>query len=100
MSGWVTVDFHPKYYILLPYKVLCFPGGSVVKNPPANAREAGNADSVPGLGRSPGERNVNPPQFSCLGILMDRGGWWAIVSMALQKSYIQPSDWAHPHIEY
>ena len=59
MSGRVTVDFHPKYYILLPYKILCFPGGSVVKNLPANAREAGTADSVPGLGRSPGVGNDN-----------------------------------------
>ena len=42
-----------------------FPGGSVIKNPPANAEDAG---SVPGLGRSPGERNDHPLQYSCLGI--------------------------------
>ena len=40
-----------------------FPGGSVVKNPPANA---GYAGPVPGLGRSPGEENRNPLQYSCL----------------------------------
>ena len=40
-----------------------FPGGSVVKNPPANARDAG---SIPGLGKSPGEGNGNPLQDSCL----------------------------------
>ena len=45
------------------------PGCSVVKNPPANA---GDEDSVPGLGRSPGERNVNPLQYSCLENPMDR----------------------------
>ena len=39
------------------------PGGSVVKNPPANAGEAG---SVSGLGRSPGEGNGNSLQYSCL----------------------------------
>ena len=41
-----------------------FPGGSVVENPPANAGDAG---SIPGSGRSPGEENGNPLQYSCLG---------------------------------
>ena len=53
-----------------------FPGGSVVKNPPANAGDAG---SIPGSGRSPGVGNGNPLQYSCLGNPMDRGAWWAIV---------------------
>ena len=53
-----------------------FPDGSVVKNPPANAGDEG---SIPGLGRSPGEGNGNPLQYSCLGNPMDRGVWWAIV---------------------
>ena len=47
-----------------------FPGGSVVKNLPANA---GDASSIPGWGRSPGEIKGNPRQYSCLGNLMDRG---------------------------
>ena len=47
-----------------------FPGGSVVKNPPANAGDAG---SVPGLGRSPGEGNGNPLQYYCLENPMDGG---------------------------
>jgi len=51
-------------------------GGSVVKNPPANAGDSG---SVPGLGRSPGEGNGNLHQYSCLGNLMDRGAWQAMV---------------------
>jgi len=51
----------------------------VVKNPPANARDTGDADSVPRLGRSPGEGNGNPVQYSCLENPMDRGAWWAIV---------------------
>ena len=46
-----------------------FPGGSVVKNPPANAGDLG---SIPGSGRSPGEGNGNPLHYSCLGNLMDR----------------------------
>ena len=53
-----------------------FPGGSVVKNPPANAEDSG---SVSGSSRSPGEGNGNPPQDSCLGNLTDRGAWRATV---------------------
>ena len=47
-----------------------FSGGLVVKNPPANAGDVG---SIPGLGRSPGEGNGNPLQYSCLGNPLDRG---------------------------
>ena len=54
----------------------CFPGGSVVKNLPANA---GDVDLIPGLGRSPGEGNGNPLQYSCLEISMDREAWWVLV---------------------
>ena len=53
-----------------------FLGGSVVRNLPANARDAG---LIPGSGRSPGGGNGNPVQYSCLENLMDRGAWWAIV---------------------
>ena len=38
----------------------------VVKNPPANTEDAGDLDSIPGLGRSPGGGNDNPLQYSCL----------------------------------
>ena len=55
---------------------LGFPGGSVVKNPPANAGDMG---SIPGSGRSPGEGNGNPLQDSCLGSSTDRGDWQATV---------------------
>ena len=41
-----------------------FPGGSVVKNPPANAEATGGAGSIPGSGRSPGKGNGNPFQYS------------------------------------
>ena len=47
-----------------------FSGGSVVKNPPANAGDAG---AIPGSGRSPGEGNGNRLQYSCLANPMDRG---------------------------
>ena len=53
-----------------------FPGGSVIKNPPANAGDMG---LISGLGRSPGEGNDNPLQYSCLGNPMDGGAWWATV---------------------
>ena len=56
---------------------LGFPGGIVVKNPPA--REAGDVGLIPGLGRSPGKGNGNPLQYSCLGNAMDRGSWQAMI---------------------
>ena len=53
-----------------------FPGGSAVKNPCANAGDVG---VIPESGRSPGEGNGNPLQYSCQGNPKDRGDWWAIV---------------------
>ena len=60
-------------------KYLCelgFPGGSDGKESACNAGDLG---LIPGLGRSPGEGNGNPLQYSCLGNLMDRGAWRATV---------------------
>ena len=57
-------------------KCIYYPGGSVVKNLPANA---GNAGLTPGSGRSPGEVNGNPLQYFCLGNPMDREAWRATV---------------------
>ena len=70
-----------------------FPGGLVVRNTPYNAGNtdlitggsdskesacnAGDLGLILGLGRSPGEGNGNPLQYSCLEIVMDRGAWWA-----------------------
>ena len=59
-----------------------FPGGSVVKDLPANA---GDLDSVPGSGRS-GEGNGNSLPYACLGNSMDRGAWWAIVHGVTKES--------------
>ena len=56
-----------------------FPGGSGVKNPPANAGDSGEEGSIPGWGRSPGKGNGKPLQYSCLENPMDRGDWWAKV---------------------
>ena len=51
----------------------------MVKNLPANAGDVG---SISGSGRSPGEGNGTPPQYSCLENPMDRGAWWAAVNEA------------------
>ena len=52
------------------------PGGSDGKESACNA---GNSSLIPELGRSPGEGNDNPLQYSCLENSMDRGAWQAIV---------------------
>ena len=56
-----------------------FPGGSVVKTPPANAGDTGDQCSIPGSRRSPGGGNGNPVQYSCLENSMDRGAQPATV---------------------
>ena len=60
-----------------------FLGGSVEKNLPANAGDVG---SIPGIRRSPGERNGNPLQCSYLRNPLDRGAWWAIVHAVVNVS--------------
>ena len=56
-----------------------FPGGTVVKNLPAQARDARDSVLIPGLGRSTGVGNGNLLQYSCLENTMDRGNWKARV---------------------
>ena len=56
-----------------------FPGGSEVQTLSANPEDAGDAESIPESGRSPGGGNGNPLQHSCLENSMDRGAWQAIV---------------------
>ena len=60
------------------------------KNMPANA---GDMDSIPGSGRSPGEGDGNPLQYSCLGNPMDRGAWQATVH-GTEKNWTQLSNLA------
>ena len=74
-----------------------FPGGSVVKNPPANAGDTGDWGLVPGLGRSPGEGNGNSLQYSHQESPMDRGAWWATVHR-VTKSRTQLSTHTHSFI--
>ena len=68
----------PKVLIsyIVPMSWMGFPGGSGVKNLPANAGDSG---SIPGSGRSTGEGNSNPLQYFCLGSPMGGGAWWAII---------------------
>ena len=51
----------------------------MVKNLPASAGDIRSMGLIPGSGRSPGEGNGNPLQYSCLENSMDRGAWWATV---------------------
>ena len=60
-----------------------FPGGSDSKE---SAHNEEDPSSIPGLGRSPGEGNGYPFQFSCLENPMDRGAWWATVHGGHKKS--------------
>ena len=60
-----------------------FSGGSVVMSLPANAGDSG---SIPGSGRSLGEGNGNPLQYSCLENPRDRGVWWATVPEVAKES--------------
>ena len=65
-----------------------FPGGSYGKESACNA---GNAGLIPGSGRSRGDGNGYPPQYSCLENSIDRGDWWAIVH-GVTKSRTQLTD--------
>ena len=68
-----------------------FPGGMVVKNPPANEGQARNMGSIPGWGISLGVGNGKPLQDSCLENSMDRGALQAIVH-GVTKSWTGLSD--------
>ena len=74
-----------------------FPGGSEVK---ASACNAGDLGLIPGSGRSPGEGNGNPLQYSCLENPMEGGAWWATVH-GVAKSRTRLSDFTftfHSHL--
>jgi len=71
MSPVLTLYFHSQSK--------CLPCGAVVKNPPANEGDTRDAGSIPGSGKSSGERNGNSPQYSCLENSMGRGAWQARV---------------------
>ena len=71
-----------------------FPGGSEVK---ASAWNAGDPGLIPGSGRSPGEGNGNPLQYSCLENPMEEGAWWATVH-GVTKSQTRFSEFTSLHL--
>ena len=73
------------------WDLCCLLPGSVVKNPPANAGNAGDTGWTPGSGRCPGGGNGNPLQYSCLKTPTDRRAWWATVH-GVAKSQIRLSN--------
>ena len=68
------------------YSLVGFPGDTAVNRMPANAGDTRDAFLIPGLGRSPGEGNGNPLQYSCLGNPMDRGAWQATGSQSIRHN--------------
>ena len=87
----VLPPFFHIHIITSPWKGIKFPGGTVVKNPSANARDERDG-GVPGSGRCPREGNGNPLQCSCLENSMDRGAWQATVNGVTVRC-----NWAHTH---
>ena len=81
-GGALSTDVNKKT-VLATMKLLLFVWGrlwdSVVKDLPTNVGDAGDADLIPGLGRSPGEGNGYPLQYSLLENPMDRGAWQVTV---------------------
>ena len=85
-----------------------FPGGTVVKNMPANAGDTGDMGLKPGSGRSPGGGNGNPLQYSCLENSMDREAWrghnklyateYAHIFIVTKKFWTQNITCARPYI--
>ena len=91
LSDWTTTAkliriFH--LFLKTPMETLGFPGGSMVKNLPANAGDVG---LIAGLRWSSGEGNGNPLLYFCLGNPMNRGAWWATVH-TVAKSWTQLSN--------
>ena len=113
-AHWVSDAIHPsqslsspsspafnlsRHQVLFQWVSLLNPGGSVVKNPTANAGDIRDAGSISGLGRCPGEGDGNPLQYSCLENSMDRGAWWATVH-GVTKGHIHNSPPGTHHHHY
>ena len=78
------------YLLLIGYIILGFPGGSAGKQSVCNAGDLG---LIPGLGRSPGEGNGNPLQYTCLENPMDRGTWRATVHGVTKETRLSTHTW-------
>ena len=76
--------------VSIPYRAWWgFPGGSVGKE---FACDAGDPGLIPGLGKTPGERDGNPFQYFCLENPMDRGAWWWAIVHGVTKNWTRLSD--------
>ena len=83
LDGILNIVYLTLWDYLILLECLGFPGGSVIKNLPANVGDAG---LIPGSGRSSGEGNGNLLQYSCLGNPMNRGFWWVTVCGIAKES--------------
>ena len=87
-------------YIAASYKLWAYMGFLGGSNGKESACNEGDSGLIPGLGRSPGDGNGNPPQYFCLGNPMDRGAWQAVVH-EVSKSQTHLSDfeneWVYIH---
>ena len=72
-----------------------FPGGTVIKDTPANTGDARNTVLSAGSVRSPGVGNGSPLQYSCLKNSRDRGAWWTIIVHRVTKGTEQLSTLTH-----
>ena len=75
-----------------------FPGGTMVKNLPANAGDAGDMGSFPGSGRSPGGGHGKPLQYSFLENPMDREAWWATIPWGCKELDMTKQSHTHTHL--
>ena len=85
---WTWANIFVPLHLVLLHVERGFPGGSLIKNLPANAGDMG---LIPGLGRSPGEENGKPLQYSCLANPMDRGVWWATIHRITKE--LDTTEW-------
>ena len=95
--GWDKRQFFvvyncPTYNRIYSISYWGFPGNSVSKE---SACRAGDLGSIPGSGRSPGEGNGNPLQYSCLENPVDREAWWVLQSTGSQES--DPTEQLNHH---
>ena len=88
----LSSSFHMGYFKHTKFSHQGFPGGSDAKESSCNERDP---DSIPGLGRSPGEGNVYPLQCSCLENSLDRGAWKAAVHQIQDPDVLSDS---HIHL--
>ena len=79
VSSLHPIGFVTRHYMGVIHFVQVYVWASQWLSSKESACKAGNTDSIPGLGRCPGERLGNPLQDSCLENLMDRGAWWTTV---------------------